>query len=193
MVVVRGLGVAIFDQLVEELVDGVFFSSLWFLFLGLLYFLVIALDERCSLEKFGTLEQIASKFQCLRWNSILVYTFIIACNVSNSFKQLLPIAWRNAVFKVYLGTGDLPDAENKSCKLSEFVTDVILIVIVDIFFIGRTAFAFICILAGIPGFARDSCIFSRRTLATAAQNPVVPIASLHPYFLPHPSGLKGEH
>ena len=66
MVVVRGLGVAIFDQLVEELVDGVFFSSLGFLFLGLLYFLVIALDERCSLEKFGTLEQTASKFQCQR-------------------------------------------------------------------------------------------------------------------------------
>ena len=48
-------------------------------------------------------------------------------------------------------------------------------------------------LAGIPGFARDSCIFSRRTLATAGQNPVVLIASLHPYFLPHPSGVKGEH
>ena len=52
---------------------------------------------------------------------------------------------------------------------------------------------FIILLAGIPGFARDSCIFSRRILATAGQNPVVPIASLHPYFLPHPSGVKGEH
>ena len=86
MAVVRGLGVAIFDQLVEELVDGEFFSSLWFLFLGLLYFLVIALDERFSLEKFGMLEQTAFKFQCQRWNCILVYTCVIACNVSNSFK-----------------------------------------------------------------------------------------------------------
>ena len=75
-----------------------------------------------------------------------MYTCVIACNVSNSFKQLLPIAWRNAVFKVYLGTDDLPDdVENKSCKLSECVADVIVIVIVDIFFIGRTAFAYIYI------------------------------------------------
>ena len=149
MVVVRGLGVAIFDRLV----DGVFFSSLWFLFLGLLYFLVIALDQRCSLEKFGTLEQAASKFQCQRWNCIIVYTCVITGNVSNSFKLLLPIiAWRNTVFKVYLGTGDLPDAENKSCKLSEFVADVIAVVIDDIFFIGRTSFAFIYIYTYVPCF-----------------------------------------
>ena len=50
-------------------------------------------------------------------------SYVIAGNVCNSFKQLLTIAWRNAVFKVYLGTGDLPDAENKCCKLSEFVAD----------------------------------------------------------------------
>ena len=62
---------------------------------------------------------------------IRVYTCVIACNVSNSFKQLLPIAWRNAVFEVYPGAGDPPDAENKSCKLSEFVADVIAVVIVD--------------------------------------------------------------
>ena len=159
MVVVRGLGVAIFDQLVEELVDGVFFSSLWFLFLGLLYFLVIALDERCSLEKFGTLEHTASKFQCQRWNCILVCTCVITGSVSNSFKQLLPITWRNTVFKVYLGTGDLPDAENKSCKLSEFVADVIVIVIDDIFFIGRTSFAFIYIYIYIYIYIHTSLVF----------------------------------
>ena len=61
---------------------------------------------------------------------------IIAGNISNSVKQLLPITRRDAVFKVYLVTCDLSDAENQSCKLSEFVADVVSVMaFVAIFFI----------------------------------------------------------
>ena len=66
-----------------------------------------------------------------------IYIYVVlVCKLFYCFKQLLPITWRNAVFEVYLVTGDLPDAENKSCKLSEFVADVIAVVVfVYIFFI----------------------------------------------------------
>ena len=66
-------------------------------------------------------------------------TCVIDGNSSNYIKQLLPIAWRNAVFEVYLCTCDLPDAENKSCKFSEFVADVIAVVIFDAIFFTQSS------------------------------------------------------
>ena len=43
--------------------------------------------------------------------------------------------------------------------------------------------------AFLPLFPSTSMWGERRTLATAGQNPVVPIASLYPYLIPHPSRL----
>ena len=76
LVFVHGLGETTLDRLVEELivVDDVFFSSLWYLFLSLC-FLVIALDERCSPEKFDILEQ--TQVSLAEWE---LHTCVFLCH-----------------------------------------------------------------------------------------------------------------